>query len=66
MVLKIPEPLGPASANLCDIVEPLGECLAGTGNVDAPEAAGSHSDRHRPSLPGQIAKLTVIAARNAP
>lgn len=66
VVLKIPEPLRPAGGNQRDIAEPLGECLAGTGNVDASEAAGSHSDRHRPALPRQIAQLTVVAAMNAP
>jgi hypothetical protein len=62
MTLQTAEPLRATSRNEGHIVEALGECSAGTGGIHAPEPPGSDLDRHRPTLPRQIAQLSQVTA----
>ena len=57
MLLQASKPFRAAGVDQSHVLEALGKGLAVTGSVDAPEPPGCHSDRHRPTLPGQIAQF---------
>ena len=64
--LRTAEPFSPASGKDSHMLQALWESPAGKGGIAAPEPPSSQLDRRRPTLPGQIAQFSHIAAVDGP
>ena len=62
MALQIVQPARPTRRWPCRIAEALGKGSTQAGRVQAPEASDANAQRHRTTLPRQIAERAVVSA----
>jgi hypothetical protein len=66
VTLKLAQALGALCKGAGGIGQRFGECLAGASRIETAETSRLHTQRHRPTLPGQIAERALIMAMDAP
>ncbi len=62
MALQIAQPARPTRRRPCRLAEALGKGSTQAGRVQAPEASDANAQRHRTTLPRQVAERTVVSA----
>jgi hypothetical protein len=65
VALQIAQPARPTRRRPCRLTEALGKGSTRAGRVQAPEASDANAQRHRTTLPRQVAERTVVPAVHA-
>jgi hypothetical protein len=62
VALQIAQPARPTRRRPCRLAEALGKGSTQAGRVQAPEASDANAQRHRTTLPRQVAERAVVSA----